>query len=136
MNIKLTIFFAALISIVFPNLALSQNKPLACQEDVVAGLDWENGRWVIRRFGEKKFILVQQDNKLTSESAAKALDSSPILITCTNTNPQILCYDTTAAIIYFDPQTLNGTISRNFAGTMNGNKRDSLSISPFSCTKF
>jgi len=136
MKIKLTIFFAALISIIFPNLALSQNKPLACQQDAVAGLNWDNGRWVTRRFNESKFILVLQENKLTSESVAKAIDSFPNSINCTNTNPEILCYDRVGTIIYFNPQTLNGTLSRNFAGTMKGNDKDSLSISAFSCTTF
>jgi hypothetical protein len=136
MKIKLTIFFAALISIIFPNLALSQNKPLACQEDAVAGLNWENGRWVTSRFHEKKFVLVQQANKLTLESVAKALDSYPNLITCSNTNPRILCYGVSGEVIYFDPQTLNGAISRNMGGTTKGDRRDSLAVSAFSCAAF
>ena len=117
-------------------MALSQNKPLACQEDGVAGLNWENGRWVTSRFNEKKFILVQQANKLTIESAAKALNSYASLITCSNTDPQILCYGVSGEVIYFDPQTLNGAISKNFGGTMKGNKKDSLTISAFSCEAF
>lgn len=135
MKIKLTIF-AALISIIFPNLALSQNKPLACQEDAVAGLNWENGRWVTSRFIEKKFILVQEGVNLTHESVAKALNSHVILVSCKNTNPEILCSDSTGSVIYFNPHTLKGSMSKNFGGTLDSNKKDSLAVSAFTCTQF
>jgi hypothetical protein len=33
--------FAVLVVLVFANFALAQNKPLACQTDATAGLNWE-----------------------------------------------------------------------------------------------
>jgi hypothetical protein len=137
MKIKLTIFFAALISIGFPNLALSQNKPLACQEDAVAGLNWENGRWVTSRFIENKFILIQQGENLTNESVAKAINNAyPNQVICKNVNPQISCSDQTGTLIYFNPSNLKGGIARVFGSAMSGDKKDTVAVSAFSCAAF
>ena len=59
-----------LIALLCANLALAQNKPLACQVDASAGLKWENGRWRIANFAERKFILVLSGDTLTKESVA------------------------------------------------------------------
>jgi hypothetical protein len=75
MTIK-KIHFALLIilsSVFFSAGAIAQNKPLACQSDVSAGLSWENGRWVTSTFNGSKFILVQTKDGLTGESVGKAL---------------------------------------------------------------
>ena len=70
-QIALLIFLS---SIVFADKAFGQNKPLACQEDASAGLSWENGKWVSRKFvSDQKFILVQTEDGLTADSVAKAL---------------------------------------------------------------
>ena len=59
--------------ILFTNGAIAQNKPLACQGEAAAGVNWQNGRWVTTKFETKKFVLVQAGNLLTKESVAKAL---------------------------------------------------------------
>ena len=73
MTIK-KIHFALLIilsSVFFSAGAIAQNKPLACQSDVSAGLSWENGRWVTSTFNGSKFILVQTKDGLTGESVER-----------------------------------------------------------------
>ena len=135
MKIKLSIFLIATSSFI-TSVATAQNKPYACQEDAVAGLIWENSRWVTSRFNENKFILVMQGQILTIESVAKALQSPPSQVSCRNINPEILCSNVAGRIIYFNTDNQKGTMSRNFGGTMPGNEKDSLTISAFSCTQF
>jgi hypothetical protein len=137
MKIKLNAFLIALASMLLANGAIAQNKPYACQEDAAAGLSWDNGRWVTSSFNEKKFVLVQQGDNLTTESVAKIFNN-PYLsnISCTIIKPEILCFDISARVIYFNPDTLKGTLSRNFGATMTGNQKDSLTVSAFSCAPF
>ena len=75
----------AMMIIFLTTIAVAQNKPLACQVDAHAGLDWENGRWKTKNFTTKRFILVQSGDTLTLESVAKALgNSSTLTIKCDN----------------------------------------------------
>ena len=132
-----TTVLIALSSILFTNNSIAQNIPLACQSEESAGLDWENGKWVVRRFNLSKFILVKTKNSLTTESVAKALRSKhPDQITCINTLPEIFCSSMTGDSIYFDPNKLKGSIARLFGGTMQESNRDSVAVEVFSCTAF
>jgi hypothetical protein len=118
--------------------AQAQNKPLACQAEAAAGLQWENGRWATSTFKPRppKFILVQAGTLLTTDSVAKALVSDPSHVTCRDTKPQIECADRTGASLFFDPRTLSGGISALFGGTMSGANKDSVFVQVFSCTPF
>lgn len=77
-----------LIALLCANLALAQNKPMACQDDATVGLNWEGGQWKIARFNPQKFILVISGDTLTKESVIKAtnpdLDSTRLieLVSC------------------------------------------------------
>jgi hypothetical protein len=70
----------SLCSIFFSSGAAAQNKPIACQAEKAAGLDWSNGQWVTTTFNPNpsKFILIQTSDVLTKESVAKILGSSVI----------------------------------------------------------
>ena len=78
--IMLLILASSLLS---TNTALAQNKPLACQTDAVGGLQWENGRWVTTSYLERRFILVETKDGLTTDSVGKALNSDLLSVSCT-----------------------------------------------------
>ena len=126
-----------LSSIFITNGAIAQNKPLACQVEKAAGLDWVNGRWVTKTFDvdTAKFILVQEKDGLTRDSAAKALDTFPNQVSC-RTDSQFTCFDNLGASLYFDPKTLNGGISQLYGSISKGIKKDSVTVRVFSCTPF
>lgn len=132
-----TTVLIALSSILFTNHAIAQNIPLACQGEENAGMDWENGKWVVARFNLSKFILVKTENSLTTESVAKVLKNKYLTqITCRTTLLGIACIDVVGSSLYFDPKTLKGSTASVFGGTSVGNKRDSVSVEVFSCTAF
>ena len=132
--ISLLILLCALF---FTSGVIAQNKPLACQTDDVGGFQWENGQWVMSKYVNQKFILVQTKDGLTLDSVAKAmLNDFPNQVFCRNESPQISCMDRTGTYLFFDPRTLKGGISRTFGSTRNESKRDSVSIAVFSCTPF
>ena len=132
--IMLLILASSLLS---TNTASAQNKPLACQVDEAAGLDWTNGRWSSSLFKTQKFILVQAGNTLTTESVAKAINNqSPNSISCRYSAPEITCFDPAGRMLYFNPQVLKGATSRLFGSTMGGANRDSVMVEIFSCIPF
>ena len=130
-------FMIVLGSFFFTNGVIAQNKPLACQVEKAAGLDWVNGRWVAKTFdvNTPKFILVQAKDGLTRDSAAKALDTYPSEISC-RSDSQFTCFDNLGASLYFDPKTLNGGISQLYGSIASGTKKDSVTVRVFSCTPF
>jgi hypothetical protein len=129
--------FALLIALVLANFALAQNKPLACQTDATAGLNWEAGRWQIRSFIAEKFILVQSGNTLTNASVAKAFDSPETLVNCyTTATSNITCTGISGSLLFFNPKNLRGGLSNVFGATMESEKRDSVTSAAFSCTPF
>ena len=126
-----------LCSMFFTNGVIAQNKPLACQVEEAAGLQWANGRWTSSLFNTQKFILVQVGNTLTIESVAKVFNNTlPSSITCRYNAPETTCFDVAGRVIYFNPQVLKGATSRLFGGTMGGATRDSVAVEVFSCTPF
>ena len=124
-------------SLLSTKTASAQNKPLACQVEKAAGLDWVSGRWVTKTFDvdTTKFILVQEKDGLTRDSASKALDTFPNLVSC-RTDSQFTCFDNFGASLYFDPKTLNGGISQLYGSIAKGTKKDSVTVRVFSCTPF
>lgn len=127
-------------SIFFTNKAIAQNKPLACQQNVNVGVEWERGRWASRDFILRKYILVQAGRTLTLDSVARAIQPdqpTPDQITCNTTIlGHIACADMTGNTLFFDPKTLNGGISKLFGATNTSDIRDTVSVSVFSCTPF
>jgi hypothetical protein len=138
MKTALMTLITVAISFLSTNTALAQNKPLACQENGMAGLKWENGNWTTKKFfSEGKFILVQTKDGLTVDSVAKAIGNDyPNQVFCKTVSPQISCMDGSGTYLYFDPRTLKGGISNTFGSTSNGSNRDTVSVAVFSCTPF
>ena len=130
-----------LSSVFFSAGAIAQNKPLACQVDKSAGLSWENGRWVTVTFNESKFILIQTEDGLTTESVAKALKTVERGLICRNVGlsyPHISCTSWYGDSLVFDPINLNGGVSHLDAAMGQGSRaiKDTLSVEAFSCTPF
>ena len=129
-----------LIAMLCANLALAQNKPLACQVDAAAGLKWETGEWRATRFQPKKFILVMSGDTLTKESAAQALNTLYARAVSCNTDDydkMISCIDRSGGSLVFMPKTLKGGVSQ-LLGTMLDSieSRDTVSVSAFTCQPF
>jgi hypothetical protein len=126
-----------LSSILLKTEVMAQNIPLACQGEKAGGLDWENGKWVIKGFYTSKFVLVKNKTNLTTESVAKAIRNPyPDLITCVNGSPEIVCYDMGGSIMYFNPTTLKGGIAQLFGATTDKSNKDTVGVEVFSCTPF
>ena len=122
-----------LSSIFFANGAVAQNKPLACQGEAAAGVDWQNGRWVTTKFETKKFVLVQTGNLLTKESVAKAFESTDInSANCSYSYGEITCFLSLGRMLYFNPVSLRGATSALHGSTYVGTKRDSVAVEVFS----
>jgi len=120
-------------------LTYAQKTPLACLDDAAAGLKWEGGKWSVRSFIEEKFILVREGKTLTVDSVAKAINGSPSRTTCnTSTLGLISCHDNLGASLFFSPATNKGGISKIFGSTMasDGNFKDTVTVSAFTCTPF
>jgi hypothetical protein len=128
----------ALSSVFFSAGAIAQNQPLACQSDARGGMYWENGRWVVSRFTETKFILVQSKNGLTEESVAKAMGALLNLTNCSTAFAnRVSCSDQLGGHLYFDPAALKGGISIVYGSTQaDTDKKDTMTLTAFSCTPF
>ncbi len=137
MKIVLIMLLTVASSFFLTNTALAQNKPLACQEEAMAGLKWENGKWSTKTFiSDGKFILVQTKDGLTADSVAKAVNTFPDLVSCRNEERRTSCQDQSGGNLYFDPMTLKGGISQLLGATSTGTRRDTVTATVFSCTPF
>jgi hypothetical protein len=127
-----------LIALLCANLALAQNKPLACQADEKAGLKWANGVWKQTRFELPKFILVLSGNTLTRDSVARVFGHEyPNMVRCeTGYDGRIFCSGGTGASIAFNPKNLQGGYSTIFGATDDKDERDTLSLAPFTCQPY
>jgi hypothetical protein len=116
--------------------AQAQNKPLACQDDAVGGLNWENRSWATSTFKTEKFILVQAGNTLTKESVAKVLNT-PMPITCNSYKGERISCAADFQFLLFNIKTLKGGISHMLgATTPDGVYKDSVVVQAFSCQPF
>lgn len=128
-----------LIALTCANLALAQNRPLACQDDEAAGLQWESGEWRVARFKLQKVILVMSGDTLTKESAANAMDSPPQHVRCSTDDygKMISCVDRSGRSLVFMPKTLKGAVSSVFGATMySTEQRDSVFVRAFTCQPY
>lgn len=124
-----------LCSLLFQSGAIAQNKPLACQTDAIGGLQWENGQWVLSKYGSQKFILVQTNEGLTKDSVAKALRIEETLVTCKKEGT-VTCFDNFGGHLLFDLKTLKGGIAVLYGSILTKGERDSVVVKVFSCTSF
>ena len=113
----------------------AQRIPLACQTEEVGGLHWQSGRWVLSKFQQLKFVLVQDGETLTADSAAKALGGSRS--TCKVSVGIISCDDPSGGFLYFSLKTKAGTVAQ-LMGAVSGSTStpDSLTVAPFVCQAF
>ncbi len=131
-------FIIGMSSVIFSNVALAQNQPLACQGESAAGFSWENNRWVTSNFFTRKFILVKAGNTVTIDSAAQALRTKYIDgVTCrTSPSLNVSCNDTSGGNFYLSLRTLKGGISQILGASLIDAQRDTVSVEIFSCTPF
>jgi hypothetical protein len=121
----------------FVALIHAENQPLACQDDAAAGLNWEAGRWQTRGFFEKKFILVQDGEKLTTDSVAKVLQGLPQMVKCEmESMGRVSCMDGLGGFLFFSKQSKRGAVAQTHGSQGSKEKRDSVSVSVFTCTPF
>jgi len=142
------IFFALLLAtalLIAP--AFAQDRPLACQADAAAGLDWENGRWEVTNFNPRpaKFILVQTGDSLSPESVAKVFSESEtpkhLMPICRRDagDDYVFCTDgyNAGRSLIFSFRTMNGSRAALF-GSISANQkyRDSVIVTTFTCQPF
>lgn len=139
MNKRLHMIWATAIAIsaaAASPTAFAQRIPLACQVEKTAGLNWENGQWVVSRFNDQRFVLVQEGKTLTSDSVAKAINgTSPVCEVLFE--GRISCADGMGGYMLYDPQTRRGATAQLLGGTSDNKvRRDSVAIAPFVCERF
>ena len=128
--------------------AFAQNRPLACQADESAGLDWKNGRWEIARFAPKpaKFILVQTGDSLSPESVGKVLIEvseipEHVMPSCRRDarDDHVVCIDGWGGgnSLIFSFRTMKGSRAA-LLGSISANQKqkDSVSVTTFTCQPF
>jgi len=130
-----TLLFGMLLT----HIAIAQNQPLACQTEAAAGLKWKDGRWQIRSFVDRKFILVIYKNALTIASVAKAMEASEVNVNCRiNSIGDNVCSGSSGEFIYFSAATRKGGLAY-LVGAAQGDQeqdRDTVTVRAFSCTSF
>ena len=122
----------------------AQNRPLACQADRAAGLEWERGEWVTKQFKPEpaKFILIMSGEVLTPESVAKALleDGYPRTPRCEKELFSVICRSGIGlpTFLYFSPISMTGGIS-HLSGSAHDDKfgfKSPVTVSTFTCQPF
>ena len=136
--------------------AVAQTVTYACQYVKTAGLNWENGRWIVGTFNNQQpFILTATDGSLVpldtgGEGAFDAKFNHPLyLATCLEpedvitdvvnnqpvSSPVQSCISGTGEFFVFDFDNLTGTYSLSGGGTgpRSAGYKDSLVVAPFVC---
>lgn len=122
--------------------ALAQNRPLACQADAAAGLNWKNGRWETTSFFPKpdKFILVSSGKSVTPESVQNVLNEvQPPNCIAGTADGDIFCVSSYGSgySLLFSIKTMTGAFAKLFGGIMTGEQyRDTVSVTTFTCQPF
>lgn len=141
------LMLAAIASLLPVSVALAQNRPLACQSDESAGLDWSNGRWEVTRFNPipAKFILVQTGESLTPKSVAKVFSAVEIpnsfMPSCRRDtgDDHVFCTDgfNSGQSLIFSFGTMKGSIAK-LLGSISANQqsKDSVAVTTFTCQPF
>ena len=109
----------------------------ACQSVQNAGLIYQSGAWESVYFSDElKFVLIADVSSLTTESVYKAGITTKA--EC-RANPFTLgtvsCTDISGGHLFFDKRLGRGAISHIYGGAMDGDVRDTLSVTPFECAK-
>ena len=108
----------------------------ACQSIEKAGLNFEDGRWMPKKFKpDRRFILIAGDEGITKASASKAMDANEWGVFCSSSNVDgdIFCISHWVGVsLAFDKDTGKGAMSNILGGIYNS---DSLSVEPFECVK-
>ena len=128
------ILFVSLLLVVTAN---SLAQTFACQYIANAGLSWESGKWVVSKFTirEPFFFTIKAGVGITSFKGDSLIEGNLICDQRVTGNGSHSCSTYLGDYLYFWEKTLRGTVSSNFGGTMEGTRRDSVSIAPFICTK-
>ncbi len=123
-----------------PHRAIAQT--FACQYIVAAGLHWEAGRWESTRFRVRKpFFLKMDGDNLDHKVVADFFESfGPATskeVRCTKggIRSQHSCVDGFGTFMFFDDRTGTGGRAILNGSTELNEKRDSLSVAPFTCQK-
>jgi hypothetical protein len=112
----------------------------ACQFLKDGGLHWSGSDWVLRGFNtDPHFFLKTAGTRVTPESAALASGSPSLVMHChesVQSRPNLaVCINGAGRALVFDSGSSKGAFSSMIGSTGNGDKRDSLSVAPFTCQK-
>ena len=130
--------------------AIGQTGVYACQYVMNAGLNWENGSWVVSRFTKNKpFILITENGSLKPASVAayfggeRGLTDPPsfLLPICTEPwigNPNVqTCTTPVGETMSFSTTTLAGTVAQLYGGMQHQSnvRTATVTVAPFVCSK-
>jgi hypothetical protein len=127
------------LALLFAPNAHAQGKPLACQFQDSAGLDWGQGRWNVMRFVPKEpFILVLKGGDLDVQSVVKPLGGRELTDpVCTRSSlGNFLCTSHAGGTLMFNPSVNRGAVAQLLGGTSSAAERGSLTVSPFICQPY
>jgi hypothetical protein len=115
---------------------MAQNVTYACQYLDSGGFNWKNGKWEITKFRtEAPFFLIYENEKIDTDSLEKALKA--MMFKCENLGRNTYCISFLGKSFVFDKETMSGGVSILHGASMpnGGNYKDSIAVSPFTCTK-
>ncbi len=122
-------------TIAFSAPAFAQQVTYACQYIKSAGLNWEKGKWNTSSFNlDKPFFLSTVGGSLTTNSVEKVLTSDSTFCHPTNSKKQT-CSDRLGGSLIFNHDNELGGVAQLYGSIDNDANKDTLSVSPFTCTK-
>ena len=118
---------------------MAQNDTYACQYIKTAGLSWKNGKWNSDSFiNDDPFFLSAINNKLTSASVSKIFDGTEVnCFEKVTVSDSQTCATRFAELLIFNFKTMNGGVSNIYGSQVQSNqqRKDTLSVGAFTCTK-
>jgi len=128
--------YSLLLALTLASPALAQ--VFACQNTDTTGFQYGGGRWSEARFvNPAPFFLELRGGRLTTESAAKVLNSRASDVRCEANGAGMrdvfhTCSHFSSQVV-FAPQIGGGSVARMYGATMGGDRRDSVAVSLFTC---
>lgn len=135
---------ALIAATLFAGAASADKVAFACQYDVTGGFKWENGSWVLKHFQTDRPMVIVLENGLISDETQnknqwlykckKTTFSSPLV-----SDQTIVCFDELGGYLMFDPATGLGARAEILGAVVkldSNQRRDTLSVRTFTCTKF
>jgi hypothetical protein len=106
-----------------------------CSFERSTGFMYKGSEWLTSSFyPEASFMLTFDENdQLIPTSLGKAFFGVGVSCTKSDALSTVSCSTANGEYVLFNTRTLRGAVARTFGATMNGPRRDTVSVEMFSC---